>query len=171
VPRASSQYTHMPCLNLSASTTVTVGMGCTHNGVSTLFNNTPSSLLTLGLQLCLPCTLSNFQVQTSHFMGSEPADSVIGGLGGCARPLLLVLLLTLFCCALLQVIAVSCRRICISSPGFQCCDSCARHLHVVVSGGSWRGPETHAFCFSHVSRAHVHVAVVSKDSVSTPLLN
>jgi len=35
----------------------------------------------------------------------------------------------------------------------------------------WRGPETHAFCFSHVSRARAHVAVVSKDSVSTPLLN
>jgi len=45
------------------------------------------------------------------------------------------------------------------SPGFQCHDSRARHLHVVVSGGCWRGPKTHAFCVSHVSRAQVHVAV------------
>jgi len=36
---------------------------------------------------------------------------------------------------------------------------------------SWRGLEAHAFCFSHVSRAQAHVAVVSEDSVSTPLLN
>jgi len=43
------------------------------------------------------------QVQTLLFMESEPAGSVIGELGGGARPLLLVLLLTLFCCALLQV--------------------------------------------------------------------
>jgi len=44
-----------------------------------------------------------------------------------------------------------------------CCDSRARHLHNVVCGGSWRAPETHAFCFSHVARAQAHVAVVSKD--------
>jgi len=55
-----------------------------------------------------------------------------------------------------------------AAPGIM--HSRARH-HVVVSGGSWSGPETHAFCVSHVSSAQAHVAVVSKDSVSTPLLN
>jgi len=85
-----------------ASSTVTVSMGCTHNGVSTRFCYVAASLLTLGLQW-LPWRLLNCSdITLHHLRESEPASSVIGGLGGWDHPLLLVRqVLTLCCCALL----------------------------------------------------------------------
>jgi len=140
------------------SPTVTVGMGCTPIG--TVYNSLLlRSLLSLGLQLCLPFALFRlFRFRGHTSLKSELAGSVIIGLGGWARPLLLVLLLTLFCYALLQVIALSCRRTCYFSPGFQCCVSLARQLHVVVSGGCLEGPRNSCICFSHATRAQQALA-------------
>jgi len=41
-------------------------------------------------------------------------------------------------------------------------------LHVVVSGGCWRSPETHAFCVSHASRAQEHVQSSVWSASATP---
>jgi len=78
------------------------------------------------------------------------------------------------CCALLQVLPVagkslSCLQALIepqSKPGSSSADSGARHLHVLVSGGCWRGPETLAFGFSHVLEHKRTLSVVSQTATA-----